>query len=78
MLALLSDVLHRGGIDVLSVCHGGNANTSISDALGRDELLIQLSLGLSLLHHLNLRLVLTKTADHIEVLGLDNMVLFSL
>ena len=33
---------------------------------------------MSLLHHLDLRLVLTKAADDIEVLGLDHMILFSL
>ena len=78
MLALLSHVLNRRSIDVLSGRHRRNLDPSVSYTLCGDKLLIQLGLGGTLLHDLDDRLFLSESANDVEVLGLDHVILLSL
>lgn len=78
MLALLSHVLNRWSIDVLSGRHRRNLDPSVSYALCGDKLLIQLGLGGALLHDLDDRLFLSESANDVKVLGLDHVILLSL
>lgn len=41
VLALLADLLRRRSVDVLASCHRRNLYTTIGDALGGDEFLVQ-------------------------------------
>jgi len=78
MLALLPHVLHTRRVDVLARSHRRNLDSPIGDALSCDKLFIKFGLGGTLLHDLHDRLVLSESAHHVEVLGLDHMVLLRL
>lgn len=78
MLTLLAHFLDGWGIDVLAVCHRGDLDTAVCDALGGDEFLVQLAghprldCGLHYWPHL------PELSVDVEVLRLDDMVLLSL
>ena len=78
MLALLSHVLNTRSIYILSRSHGRNLDSPIGNALCSDKLFIKLGLGGTLLHNLDDWFILSESADHVEILGLDDMILLCL
>ena len=78
MLSLLSDILNTGSVHVISRCHGGNLDSTVGDALGSDELLVELAGSLGLGERFDGKLLFSQTSIDVEVLCLHDMVLLSL
>ena len=78
MLALLAYILDTWSVHVVPVSHRGNLDSAVSDALCRDEFLVQLALSLRLSDRLDHRLFFSQTTVDVEILCLNDVMLLSL
>jgi hypothetical protein len=76
MLALLTHVLYRRCLGVVTISHRSCLDTSICDAFGRDEFLVQFWCSKRSLDSLDLWLVLTNSTINIELFCFYNVVFF--
>lgn len=78
MLTLLADIFNRWSIHVVPWSHRRNLDPTVSDTLCRNEFFVKLRWRFRLLKCCDPELLFPEAAVDIEVLCLDNVVLFGL